>query len=61
MKNANGSLGTYARARQSDVQLGLDPQPAPSTDLGADYVRAAQSGRPRAWSPNFVEADEPTP
>ena len=56
MKNAVGSLGTYDRARQSPTQLGLDPTPAPTTKLGADYVRAAQSGR-QSWSPNLIEAE----
>ncbi|KZF06533.1 hypothetical protein A2J03_24390 [Rhodococcus sp. EPR-157] len=56
MKNANGSLGIYTRAGQSDVQLGRDRLPAPTVDL-AGYVRVEQSGRPRAWSPNMVDAD----
>ncbi|OZD66688.1 hypothetical protein CH272_08260 [Rhodococcus sp. 05-340-1] len=61
MKNANGSLGNYTRAKQSDVQLGLKARrPRPKTDLGGDYVRPVQSGR-QTWSPNLVGSDEPTP
>lgn len=50
------------RARQSDTQLGRAPLPAPTIDLGDDYVRAEQSGR-ETWSPQSVkfEAEDDTP